>query len=44
MICNTFKFHYLQTDSPLYYYSFSDAFIARPTSRCRPNSKRALIL
>ena len=31
--------YYLHTDAPLYYYSFTDAFIARPIDRCRADQQ-----
>jgi hypothetical protein len=33
--------YYLQSDAPLYYYSFTDAFIASVYRRCRRTSRRA---
>ena len=33
--------YYLQTDAPLYYYSFTDAYIAMRIARCRRRSRRA---
>ena len=35
--------YYLQTDAPLYYYSFTDAYIASSTGRSRRRSRRASI-
>jgi len=35
--------YYLQTDSPLYYYSFTDAFIAMAHRSRRPSSRRGSI-